>query len=159
MRHYFFDSSTFLKLFLVEAGADRVRAIVRGAEAGGAKVRVAVCDLAHPEAVSALRQLLERGAGGRRGISQASFRVTLPRLRTHFGEGTTFTVVPASAVIEQAAELAARLQIKGADSVHVAAAQTVRRDAAGSEFWFVSADLRQAAAAREEGMSVLDPTS
>jgi predicted nucleic acid-binding protein len=68
-------------------------------------------------------------------------------------------VVPASEVIDQAAELAARLQIKGADSIHVAAAQTVQAEAGGNEFWFVSADLRQSAAARQEGMPVLDPTN
>ena len=55
--------------------------------------------------------------------------------------------------------LAARLHIKGAHSMHVAAAQTVQEDAGESEFWFVSADLRQAAAARQEGMRVLDPTT
>ncbi len=68
MRHYFFDSSTFLKLFVVEAGANRVREIVRGAELEGNRLRVSVCDLAHPECVSAMRQMLERGVGGRMGL-------------------------------------------------------------------------------------------
>lgn len=159
MRHYFFDSSTFLKLFVVEKGADRVRQIVRGAEADAERIRVAVCDLAHPEAVSALRQLLERGVGGRRGISPAALRRTLPELQTYFEEGTSFTIVQASDVITPAAALAARLQIRGADSVHVAAAQRLYlRIEEGEEFWFVSADLRQSAAARQEGMPVLDPT-
>jgi predicted nucleic acid-binding protein len=159
MRHYFFDSSTFLKLFVVEKGADLVRAIVRGAEADAERSRIAVCDLAHPESASALRQLLERGVGGRRGISPATLRRTLPELQTYFEEGTSFTIVQASDVITPAAALAARLQIRGADSVHVAAAQRLYlRIAEGEEFWFVSADLRQSAAARQEGMPVLDPT-
>jgi len=159
VRHYFFDSSTFLKLFIVEAGADRVRQIVRGAEADSERIRVAVCDLAHPEAVSALRQIVERGVGGRRGISVTALRRTLPKLQTYFEEGTSFTVVQASDVITRAAELAARLQIKGADYVHVAAAQRLHRGVAkGEEFWFVTADLRQSAAARQEGIPVLDPT-
>jgi predicted nucleic acid-binding protein len=160
MRHYFFDSSTFLKLFVVEAGADRVRQIVRGAEADSERIRVAICDLAHPEAVSALRQIVERGVGGPRGISPATLRRTLPELQTYFEEGTTFTIVQASDVITPAAALAARLQIRGADSVHVAAAQRLSRGVAeGEEFWFVSTDLRQSAAARQEGMTVLDPTT
>ncbi|MBD0319734.1 MAG: type II toxin-antitoxin system VapC family toxin [Gemmatimonadetes bacterium] len=129
MRYYFFDSSTFLKLFVVENGADRVRAIVRAAEANGAKLRVSVCDLAHPEVVSALRQMVERGVGGRRGISAASLKRTLPELRTFFEQSSAFSVVRASDVVAPAADLAARLQITGADSVHVAAAKSVQRRA------------------------------
>ncbi len=160
MRHYFFDSSTFLKLFVVEEGADRVRAIVRSAEANAEMIRVAVCDLVHPESVSALRQMLERGVGGRRGISHATLKRTLPELRTYFEKGSSFTVIRTSDVITPAAALAARLQIRGADSVHVAAAQRLyHRIADGEEFWFVSADLKQSAAARQEGMPVLDPTT
>jgi predicted nucleic acid-binding protein len=160
MRHYFLDSSAFLKLFVVEEGADRVRQIVRGSEANAGSIRVAVCDLVHPESVSALRQMLERGVGGRRGISPATLKRTLPELRTYFEKGSSFTVIRTSEVIAPAADLAARLQIRGADSVHVAAAQRLYRGVAEEEeFWFVSADLRQSAAARHEGMPVLDPTT
>ena len=61
-------------------------------------------------------------------------------------------------MIPEAAVLAARYRVKGADAVHIAAARRVhRRVVQGEEFWFVSADLRQAEAAREEGMRVLDP--
>jgi hypothetical protein len=68
-------------------------------------------------------------------------------------------VIRTSDVITPPAVLAARLQIRGADSVHVAAAQRLHhRIADGEEFWFVSADLQQSAAARHEGMPVLDPT-
>lgn len=160
MRHYFFDSSTFLKLFVVEPGATRVREIVSLARSGAAVVRVSVCDLAHPECVSAMRQMLERGAGGRRGLSRASFNQTLPRIEEVFHEVSYITVVEASTVIPESAPLAARHRVKGADAIHLAAAWTVYESiAAGEEFWFVSADLRQAAAARQEGMPVLDPTT
>ena len=160
MRHYFFDSSTFLKLFVVEEGGSRVRAIVRVAQAENTRIKVSICDLAHPECVSALRQLLERGAGGRRGISSATLRRTLPEVASMTSRGSVFSVVPASEVMRQAADLALRHQLKGADCVHMAAAEQVRqRLADGEEFWFVSADVRQAAAARREGMPVLDPTA
>lgn len=160
MRYYFFDSSTFLKLFVVEAGATRIREIVRVAQGDGTRVRVSFCDLAHPECVSALRQLIERGEGGRRGISLASLRRTLPELATIASQGSVFTIVRASNVISEAAELAFRHRVKGADAVHIAAAQHVHRHAAeGDEFWFVSTDQRQGAAARQEGMLVLDPTT
>lgn len=159
MRHYFFDSSTFLKLFVAEKGADRVRGIVRGAEADAERIRVAVCDLAHPESVAALRQMLERGAGGRRGISFGSFRRTIPQIEGVFHAAPHIVVVEASNVIPESADLAARHHVKGADAVHIAAAQRVhRRLSEDDEFWFVSADLRQSAAARQEGMPVLDPT-
>lgn len=160
MRHYFFDSSTFLKLFVVEAGARRVREIVYGAQGQDAQVRVSVCDLAHPECVSAMRQMLERGAGGRRGISFGSFRRALPEIEKVFRAAPHIVVVEASNVIPESADLAARHQVKGADAVHIAAAQRMRgRVAEGDEFWFVTADLRQSAAARREGMPVLDPTT
>jgi predicted nucleic acid-binding protein len=159
VRHYFFDSSTFLKLFVVEAGDKRVRAIMHAAETANGKVRVAVCDLAHPESTSALRQMVERGVGGRRGISSASLRRTLPVIRRFFTKGTNLTVIEASTVIPESAELAVRYQVRGADAVHIAAAQQVHRRVKDEEFWFVSADVRQAAAARLEGMPVLDPTA
>jgi predicted nucleic acid-binding protein len=159
VKHYFFDSSTFLKLFVVEPGANRVREIVRLAQAEATPVRVSVCDIAHPECVSAMRQMLERGAGGRRGISFASFSRTLPRIAEVFQDTAHIVVVDASDVIPESTGVAARYRVKGADAVHIAAAQRVhRRLGAGEEFWFVSADLRQAEAARQEGMPVLDPT-
>lgn len=116
MRYHFFDTSTFLKLFIVEAGASRIREIVRVAQADRAMVRVSFCDLAHPECVSALRQLLERGVGGRRGISSASLRRTLPELATIVSQSSVFTIVRASNVIPEAAELASRHRVKGADA-------------------------------------------
>ncbi len=159
MRHYFFDSSTFLKLFIVEEGDRRVREIVRGAQ-GNAKLRVSVCDLAHPECVAAMRQMLERGTGGRRGLSSAALQRTLPDVQAFFRETSHVLVVKASTVIPESAELAVRHRVRGADAVHIAAAKRVhRRVSEGEEFWFVSADLRQAAAARQEGMPVLDPTA
>lgn len=160
MRHYFLDSSAFLKLFVVEAGDRRIREIVRIAQTSGARVKVSVCDLAHPECVAAIRQMLDRGLGGRRGISPAAFRRALPELASIAKQGSVFGIVRASDVVEHAAEFAARVRLKGADCVHLAAAQSVRHELAeGEEFWFVSADQRQVAAARQEGMLVLDPTT
>jgi len=160
VRHYFLDTSSFAKLFVVEPGTTRIRAILHAAEARDPAARITLCDLAHPEAVAALRQIVQRGEGGKRGISAAALRRTLPELATLLSGEMTFAVVQASAVITQAAEIAARRRVKGADAVHIAAAQRVhRRLMEGEEFWFVSADLRQAEAARQEGMPVLDPTA
>lgn len=160
MRVYFLDSSSFLKLFVVEPGSERVRSIVRSALMDAERVKVSVCDLAHPEAVSALRQMLDRGLGGRRGISSATFRRTVPELAQLVRSGSLFAVVLTSGVVEDAASLAARHRIRGADSVHVAAALQVRsRAQPEDEFWFVSADRRQSGAARDEGLTVLDPTT
>jgi predicted nucleic acid-binding protein len=107
-----------------------------------------------------MRQMLERGVGGRRGISFGSFWRTLPEIERAFQDVPHIVVVDASDVIPASADLAARHRVKGADAVHIAAAQRVhRRVGEGDEFWFVSADLRQASAARQEGMPVLDPTT
>ena len=160
MRHYFFDSSTFLKLFVVEPGDNRVREIVRVAQRDRTRVSVSVCDLAHPECVSAMRQMTEKGVGGRRGISGATLRQLLPKLAATASQDSVFTIVRTSSVIQESADLAARQRVKGADAVHIAAARQVhQRVADDEEFWFVSADRRQAAAARREGMPVLDPTT
>ena len=160
MKHFFFDSSTFVKLFVVEEGDMRVREIVRGARADDARFRVSVCDLAHPECVAAMRQMLDRGAGGRRGISSASLKRALPEIQAIFRERSSLLVIEASTIIPESADLAVRHRVRGADAVHIAAAQRVqRRVAEGEEFWFVSADVQQAAAARREGMPVLDPTA
>lgn len=160
MTHYFFDSSTFVKLFVVEPGSDRVRSIVRDAESHGALVRVSICDLAHPETASALRQMLERGVGGRRGISSATLWRIVPELARLAGFGSTFVVIRASNVVGDAAALAVRHHIRGADSVHVAAARSFQsRLQSADEFWFVTSDLRQSEAARREGIAVLDPTA
>jgi predicted nucleic acid-binding protein len=158
VKHFFFDSSTFVKLFVVEEGDRRVRDIVRGARADNAGVRVSVCDLAHPECVSAMRQMLDRGAGGRRGISSATLSRALPEIQAIFRERSYLLVIEASTVIPESAHLAMRHRVRGADAVHIAAAQRVqRRVADGEEFWFVSADAQQMAAARREGIPVLDP--
>ena len=160
MKHYFFDTSSLTKLFIVEPGTRHVRTIMRAAEAASPSAHVSLCDLAHPEAAAALRQVVERGEGGRRGISSAALKRALSELAAALSTGSTFSLVDASAVISDAADIAARRRVKGADAVHIAAARMVLETIKeGEEFWFVSSDLRQAAAARQEGMPVLDPTT
>ena len=81
-----------------------------------------------------------------------------PEIERVFEDAAHIIVIESTTVIPEAAVLAARYRVKGADAVHIAAARRVhRRVVQGEEFWFVSADLRQAEAAREEGMRVLDP--
>lgn len=160
LRNYFLDSSCLTKLFIVEPGSTHVRSIVHAAGAASPSAHITLCDLAHPEAAAALRQVVERGEGGRRGISPSALKRTLPELASAVGEGSRFSVVQASTVITHAADIAARRRVKGADAVHLAAAWKVFASLGeGEEFWFVSADVRQAAAAREEGMPTFDLTS
>lgn len=158
MKHYFLDTSALVKLFVAEEGTSHVKRAVRW-ERHGPGIRVVVCDLAYPECVAALRQMLARGVGGRRGISHSALRRTMPELHLLFEQRERFVVVETSKVVTDSAHLGLRLPVKGADAVHLAAARSVSRSLpAGDEFWFVTADLRQSTAAREEGMAVLDPT-
>jgi predicted nucleic acid-binding protein len=160
VKHYFLDTSALVKLFASEAGADRVRQVTRWNREESADVQVLLCDLAYPECVAALRQLLEHGVGGRRGLSPAVLRKIMPELHNLFSQRMRILVVEASRIVANAAHLAARQQVKGADAVHIAAAQSMRELVpAGEEFWFVTSDARQSTAAREEGMAVLDPTA
>lgn len=159
MKHYFLDTSALVKLFAFEPGADRVRRVAHWEREGSADARVVVCDLAYPECVAALRQLLDWGAGGRRGLSPAMLRQIMPKLHEMFEKRMRFVVIETSRVIADSAHLAGRQRVKGADAVHLAAAHAVRESVpADEEFWFVTADARQGTAAREEGIAVLDPT-
>jgi predicted nucleic acid-binding protein len=156
---FFLDTSAVVRLYAVESGWRWIHNLVRSARAGSPTVRVAFCDLALPETVSALRQMLQKPDAAQRGLSRAAFRQAVPRLRADLLQASPLIAIPASGCIPLAAEVVERQEIRGADAVHLAAALTAR-DTLGHAlpFAFVSHDLRQCRAAEREGLEVITPT-
>lgn len=159
MRYCFFDTSAFTKLYAVEPGMRDVRDLLRSARARPDWTRLMLCDLMLPEAVSALTMIQRRTDAARRGLSAFALREILIRLRYQFGADSPFLVLPATGCMELAAALVERHQLRGADSVQLAAALKARRFASEAKaFLFVSDDVAQCRAAAAEGLSVLRPS-
>nr|WP_240978777.1 type II toxin-antitoxin system VapC family toxin [Longimicrobium terrae] len=152
---YFLDSSAIVRLYVVEPGWSTVRELVRGAAADPPRARICACDLALPETISALQQISTGPNAGRRGLSPAAYRRTLPLVRAQMLETEAAVSITASSCIPLAADVVDRRKVRGADAVHIAAALTARETmGTGLPFVFVSGDARQCRAAEEEGLPV-----
>lgn len=137
-----------------------VRDLVRSASRNPASVRVLVCDLVLPEAVSAVVQVQARPDAARRGMSAAALRVAIPRIRRMLQPASAFVVMPATGCMELAADLVERHRLRGADSVQLAAALKARAFASEADaFLFISDDEAQCRAAENEGLEVLRPAA
>jgi predicted nucleic acid-binding protein len=160
VRHCFFDTSAFVKLYAVEPGMRTVRDLLRSAKARPDWTRLLVCDLTLPEAFSAVTSMQSSLDAARKGLSASALREILPRIRLQFGANSPFVVVPATGCMEIAADLVEKHRLRGADSVQLAAAVQARAAAAGSDsFVFVSDDAAQCRAAEGEGLEVLRPAA
>ena len=158
MRVFFLDTSALVRLYVLESGWQWLRNLVRSATAEPPTVQLCFCDLALPEAFSALRQIAQKPDAAARGVSRAALRQTLPRVRSDLLGAAGFVAIPASACMPLAADLVERREIRGADAVHLAAALTARDTLAGSlPFTFVSHDAQQCEAAQREGLPVMTP--
>jgi predicted nucleic acid-binding protein len=132
-----FDTSAVVKLVLDEEGSTKAATLwVSGARRIGSA-------LALPEAVGALAAASRDGR-----LRPASHRDAVRRLRSLWA-GTTVVHLDRT-LVEQAAALATRRALSGADAVHLAAALVVRTP----ELVFATWDRRLAEAARAEGLTV-----
>ena len=157
MRNYFFDTSAFVKAYAIEDGSRRVRAILSGVDAVPPENQVVLSGLAHPEAASALRAIMSGPDAARRGFG-AHERKTLPGVVAgQFGTLSPLEISQTDPHLADAAALAWRHQLKGADAVHLATALALRQAFVGVEFYFVSSDVALNRAAAAEGLDVLDP--
>jgi len=133
----FLDTSAFAKRYVAENGSDKVLELCGCAE------QLAVSVMCLPEAVSTLSRLVQE-----RRLSAAAYRA----LKQSVLEDLTamdiceMTVAVMSGVIE----LLETSAIRALDAIHVACAVAYRADI------FVSADVRQLAAARKAGLLVQD---
>jgi predicted nucleic acid-binding protein len=157
---YFFDSSAVVRLYAIEPGDRLVRSLVRSAVTDPSRTEIVVCDLAYPEAVSALHRIVRGTDAARRGLSAAALRLMLPRVRAHLTPGSEFLIIPASDCMSRAADVASRQVVRGADAVQIAAALQVRASVGADErLVFVSEDIAQCRAAEREGLEVLRPAA
>ena len=160
MRNYFLDTSALVKVYSEEEGSRRVRAMIRGIETVPALNRIIVSVLTHPEAASALSQIMAGPEAARRGFGSHERR-TLPEvLARQLSDGSPLDLTPADPYMGTAATLVWRHRLRGADAVHLATALAAREELAEeTEFYFVSSDVALNRAAQAEGLAVIDPAA
>lgn len=157
MRHYFFDASAVVKLYVAEPGSNAVRDMVRSAVVSPPSSRVFRCDLSLPETFSALQQIERSSTAARRGMSRSALRALLPRVRTDFSVTSPMSIVRASDCMPLAADMVERHRLRPADAVQLAAALRLKTDLPVRELQFVSSDDEQCRAAQAEGLAVVRP--
>jgi hypothetical protein len=131
----FLDTSVFARLYIEEAGTAAIGEIVRAAES------IIVSAIVLPETLSALRRLVREGK-----IGESDYGLLKERLCRDIA---TIEVVSISdEAIGRAVAAIERSSIRPLDALHVGAALAAKASL------FVTADLRQAEAAREAGLEV-----
>jgi predicted nucleic acid-binding protein len=159
VRHYFFDASAVVKLYVAEPGSNAVRDMVRSAVVNPPSSRVFRCDLSLPETFSALQQIERSPNAARRGMSRSALRALLPRVRADFAVTSPTALVRASDCMPLAAEIVARHRLRPADAVQLAAALRLKALLPLPDLQFVSSDEAQCRAAEDEGLEVLRPAA
>jgi predicted nucleic acid-binding protein len=160
VRNYFLDTSALVKVYSEEEGSPRVRAIIKGVHSVPALNRVIVSTLAHPEAASALGQIMAGPQAARRGFGSHDRRTLPEALERQLGDASRLDVTPADPHMRTAATLVWKHRLRGADAVHLATALAVREELAPqSEFYFVSSDSSLNHAALAEGLEVINPAA
>lgn len=136
----YLDSSSLVKLYVPEEGSEDV---IRWAEAADDMMTSIV---ALPEVMSALMRRRNSGT-----LAQQTFEAAREDLGRDW---PTFPHVMVDELL--AADLVARHGVRGFDAIHLAAALSVDADTDSAELAFVSFDTKQRAAARAEGLFVLE---
>jgi predicted nucleic acid-binding protein len=104
------------------------------------------CALIQVEAVSAVVRRL--------GDDKRKAKAILDKMEEHLRH---FVLVPlGEEVLEKAAAMAWAHRLRAADAIHVAAARNLARDLGRASFRVATSDIEQAAAARAEGLRVID---
>ncbi len=137
----YLDTSSLVKLYLEEAHSDQVHTWAETAEV------LATSRVAYPEALSALARRFREG-----DLDEETFRAARLALDEQW---QSFSVVDLD---ERAAgNLAVEHGLRGFDAIHLAAALQVKMVSDAPPTSFTSFDVKLNRAAREEGLSVLDP--
>lgn len=137
----YLDTSALAKRYVREAGADRVRAFLAGC-------RVVTSAITPLELTSALRRRRAEG-----DLSSGAFAAILRRLVAD-RESWDLMMVGDDA-LSHAEDLAVRVELRALDAIHIASA-LVRSQAGLPHLPFVTADIRQARAARSLGLLVIE---
>ncbi|MDD3677159.1 type II toxin-antitoxin system VapC family toxin [Thauera propionica] len=139
----YLDPSAFLKLYIPEPESGAVRDLVSAA--------TVLCT--HLIGYAEMRAALSRAARIQRLDSDA-----LHELAAQFERDweTLRIIVPDSVMVRRAGALAEQLQLRGYDSVHLAAAEAVAQATLGGDFRMAVFDKSLGQAARTLGLSVFD---
>lgn len=136
----FGDTSALVKLYIAEEGSGAMQQAAADATA------LAACRIAWAEAMAAFARRAREMPADVLAIEAAR-----TRLRSDWPD---YLIVEVTQVlVEQAGEFADAFALRGYDSIHLAAAQTLH--AAGSEVRFAAFDVRLQKAARILGMAVV----
>lgn len=148
MTHYFFDTSALVKLYVQEAGTDRLLSLVENQS----ESQLAVLALSSVEARSAIRRRERAG-----DIDPQTAEAILQDLREHLD--ILFVRQPLNdALIDLASDMVDRYGLRAYDAMQLAGCLVVASSASQAPT-FVCSDLRLLEAARSEGLSVFDPTN
>ena len=123
----YLDTSSLVKLYVVEPGSDAVRKLVAAASV------VATATIAYAETRGALARRRREGALGPKTFASAkkAFEAEWPKY---------FAVEVTSALCRQAGEFAERYRLRAYDSVHLAAFADVARESGVRDTRFSSFD-------------------
>jgi uncharacterized protein len=137
----YLDTSSLVKIYLEEPGADLVREWVDAAEG------IATSRVAYPEALSAFTRRREEG-----DLDSKAFGLVQESLRNDW---TDFVLLPLNE--QRAGTLVVRHLLRGFDAIHLAAAFDLRDQIRGDSVVFSSYDRKLLRAARSEGIDSLVP--
>jgi predicted nucleic acid-binding protein len=147
MPAYFLDTSALVKRYVAETGSETVTEIVNSAN-----VSIVIADITRAEFVSALARRAREGSVSQeqRDALKAAFAVHLAH---------EYIIAPLQpAHVTAACGLVERHALRAYDAVQLAVALSVRDLLAAADgLTFLSADPRLNAAARVEGLLVVEP--
>lgn len=150
MAHYYLDSSAFVKRYVAESGTPWVRDLFDpSAEHVTYTVRISGAEI-----VTALFTRARTGS-----LAPAAAATVATRFRADF-ERVVAVVEVTREIVERAMDLATQRDLRGYDSVQLAAAlavHEVRETQALPPLTFVCADARLNQAAAAEGLGVINP--
>lgn len=132
----FLDTSALVKRYVDEPGSDATTALIQEAES------LVVSVLCLPEMVSALRRLVREGL-----VAHGEYEHVKATILADLGDVDVCQLAPA--VVGVAVDCLERHPLRTLDALQVACACECAPDV------FVTADHRQAAAARTEGLAVM----
>jgi predicted nucleic acid-binding protein len=135
----YFDTSALVKRYVVEEGSFHIRRLLR-------RYGVISSAVFHVEICSALHRRRLEGA-----VSDAVLARVLDRIRSD--AATWRLVAVADEVLARARDRVLEYPLRSLDAIHLASAESIRKE--GIALPFVTADGRQAAAARAVGLDVI----
>ena len=137
----YLDTSALVKLYLVEAGSERVKEVSENAPT------VCTSILAYVEAHSAFARKYRA-----RELSVSQFQETIRSLEADWG--SYYIVKLDDLIVRTAASLVGTRALRALDALHLASAKAVK-NSTGLEVLFIAADNRLIQAAKAEGLDVV----